>query len=148
MAAVDMPKTPENDDYAQTLAAKGLDPAQASAIAKRSRRPRQQEERTPDLFAPPLAASSAPAHQTRAVSSLIESSATILTEAPCGSEIAYLHAILCQVGLPRGPKAVDGMTVFERICGGAALRITAGALWDGKRLVQQPIPYRVQPTYV
>lgn len=143
-----MSKTPENDDYAKTLAAKGLDPAQASAIAKRTRRPRQPEERTPDLFALPAPVSSEPVRESRRVSSLIESATTILTEAPSSSEIAYLHAILCQVGLPRGPKAVEGMTVFERICGGAALRVTAGALWDGKRLVQQPIPYGANPRLV
>ena len=49
----------------------------------------------------------------------------------------------------RGPaKAVEGMQVFERICGGAALRVTAGALWDGKQLVQQPIPYGANPRLV
>ncbi len=82
------------------------------------------------------------------VGELLDRAATISTEPPSGSDIAYLHAILCQVGLPRGPKAVEGKTIFERICGGAALRVTAGALWDGKALVQQPIPYGANPRLV
>ena len=85
---------------------------------------------------------------SREVAELIDRSVTIATEAPSGSDIAYLHAILCQVGLPRGPKAVEGKTVFERTCGAAALRVTAGALYDGKQLVQQPIPYGANPRLV
>jgi len=43
---------------------------------------------------------------------------------------------------------VEGLQVFERSCGGAALRVTAGALWDGQQLVQQPIPYGANPRLV
>lgn len=82
------------------------------------------------------------------VGELIDRSVTIATEPPNGSDIAYLHAILCQVGLPRGPKAVEGKTTFERMCGGAALRVTAGVLWDGKQWQQQPIPYGANPRLV
>lgn len=85
---------------------------------------------------------------SRDVAELIDRSVAIATEAPSGSDIAYLHAILCQVGLPRGPKAIAGKTVFERTCGAAALRVTAGALWDGKTLVQQSIPYGANPRLV
>jgi hypothetical protein len=94
---------------------------------------------------------SPPARKRRSapdVGELLDRSVTISTEAPSGSDIAYLHAILCQVGLPRGPKAVEGKTTFERICGGAALRVTAGALWDGKDWQQQPIPYGANPRLV
>ena len=82
------------------------------------------------------------------VGELLDRARAISDTVPSGNDIAYLHAILCQVGLPRGPKAVEGKTTFERICGGAALRVTAGALWDGQTLVQQPIPYGANPRLV
>lgn len=143
----------DHDDYVQTLISKGLDPSQAREIARKS------AGRTGDLFeapapktaptpapkrAPSLRGAPVPASDSIAPA-LLDAAATIGTEPPSGSDIAYLHAIMCQVGLPRGPKAVEGLTVFERMCGGAALRVTAGALWDGEKLVQQPIPYGANP---
>lgn len=149
-----MSSSSDEDEYAQALTAKGIDPSQARAIARKTAGVRKApDSRTADLFAssqpdaaPPAIA--APAPRDTIAPTLLDAAATIGTEAPSGSDIAYLHAILCQVGLPRGPKAVEGLTVFERICGGAALRVTAGALWDGKQLVQQPIPYGANPRLV
>ena len=141
-------------EYAQALTEKGLDPAKAVEIAKRTagargKRPAA-DKSSGDLFAEAAATVTAkpPASNSLLAPSLIGSAITIDTEQPTGSEIAYLHAILCQVGLPRGPKAVAGLHVFERVCGGAALRVTAGALWNGKQLVQQPIPYGANPRLV
>lgn len=155
-----MPTQFDEEAYAQALMEKGLDPAQASELARRtgakrpaSRKPADQA--TADLFAattdkPKTRKPKAPPPALRepVAPTLIDAAATIGSENPSGSDIAYLHAILCQVGLPRGPKAVEGVTVFERMCGGAALRVTAGALWDGKQLVQQPIPYGANPRLV
>lgn len=104
-----------------------------------------------DLPEPPQPTPPGPVRKRRRapdVGELLDRASRIATTPPSGTDIAYLHAILCQVGLPRGPKAVEGKTVFERICGGAALRVTAGALWDGQRLVQQPIPYGANPRLV
>ena len=149
-------KTVHDRDYAAKLVAAGLDPAKAREIAKRTER----SERTPkadgqaDLFseaAEPAKASTKPPGPKPVKSvrpALLDAAGVIMQDEPTGSDIAYLHAILCQVGLPRGPKAVEGLQVFERICGGAALRVTAGALWDGKSLVQQPIPYGANPRLV
>ena len=149
-------KTVRDRDYAAKLVAAGLDPAKAREIAKRTER----SERTPkadgqaDLFseaAEPAKASTKPPRPKPVKSvrpALLDAAGVIMQDEPTGSDIAYLHAILCQVGLPRGPKAVEGLQVFERICGGAALRVTAGALWDGKSLVQQPIPYGANPRLV
>lgn len=141
----------DEDEYARELAAKGLDPAQAAEIARRTATV-QKQGRTPRK---PAAAGSgavfaAPVRtpEPKRDSGLIDSSATILTDEPTGSDIAYLHAILCQVGLPRSPQAVEGLTVFERVCGGAALRVTAGALWNGRELIQQPIPYGANPRLI
>lgn len=145
----DSQNTDGNQEIAAKLVAAGVDPAKAADVARRTKRP-PKTERQPDLFAPPPA----PVQQKQlpatrpAEASLLDTAGVILQDEPTGSDIAYLHAILCQVGLPRGPKAVEGLQVFERICGGAALRVTAGALWDGKQLVQQPIPYGANPRLV
>ena len=69
---------------------------------------------------------------------LIESSAEIADKRPEGDEVAFMHSILCQIGLPRS--AVKGRE-FERCSGGAALVVSAGRLWNGRELVQQPVPY-------
>lgn len=146
----------DDDEYAAALKAKGLDPAQAAEIARRTagrRKPDKAQPATTDLFSTaPDAPAQPPAITTpkreTIAPTLLDAAATIGTDAPSGSDIAYLHAILCQVGLPRGPKAIEGLTVFERMCGGAALRVTAGALWDGENLVQQPIPYGANPRLV
>ena len=59
------------------------------------------------------------------------------------SEIVYQHGIFCQVGLPR--TKVKDKRVFERDFKNASLRIEAGALWDGKQWVDQPIPSGPKP---
>ncbi len=54
----------------------------------------------------------------------------------------FLHAGLCQVGLPRSQ--VKALT-FERTSGKASLLLEAGKLWDGQEWVQQPLPYGTRP---
>lgn len=53
---------------------------------------------------------------------------------------SFVHAILCQCGLPRS--RVQG-EIFERTSGNASLRLRSGALWDGSKgmWVQQALPY-------
>ena len=75
-----------------------------------------------------VAAEKQPTKVTPNEQRLIEARAEILGEPPRGSEIAYLHAVLAQVGLPgKSPKA----RVFERTAPGVSLRLEAGALWGG-----------------
>ncbi|MDO9146496.1 MAG: replication protein RepA [Hydrogenophaga sp.] len=83
---------------------------------------------------------------------VIDVAAKIADERPSGEDMAFMHAIMCQVGLPRskvGHKTADGKWVdaleFERQCGGAGLNVAAGKLWDGKQFVQQPVPYGALP---
>lgn len=83
---------------------------------------------------------------------IVTVSAKIADELPSGEDMAFMHSIMCQVGLPRskvGGKNAEGKWVdaieFERQCGGAALSVAAGKLWDGKQFVQQPIPYGALP---
>lgn len=71
---------------------------------------------------------------------LIDSAADIMQEE--AAEIEYQHGILCQVGLPR--KKTEGR-VFERSFKNASIRIRAGELWDGKKWVEQPVPYGPKP---
>ena len=62
--------------------------------------------------------------------------------ADIGGEPQFLHAVLCQVGLPRRQTEAR---VFERTSGAASLRIEAGTLNDGARWVEQPLPYGAKP---
>lgn len=76
---------------------------------------------------------------------LLDVAAEIATTPPAGEDMAYMHSVMCQVGLPRSK--VDA-TSFERHSGGATLLVEAGKLWDGKQFVQQPIPYGPMPRLV
>lgn len=73
---------------------------------------------------------------------LVNIAAQIATDRPDDEDRAFMHSIMCQVGLPRSK--VDGLS-FERTSGGAGLLVEAGKLWDGKQFVQQPIPYGTSP---
>jgi hypothetical protein len=69
--------------------------------------------------------------------------ATIMQEAPDRAD--FLHAILCQVGMPR--KATPGR-VFERSSGGASMMLEAGKLWTGRTWREVPLPYGTRPRLV
>ena len=73
---------------------------------------------------------------------IVQLSAHIMEGPPAKPE--FLHAGLCQVGLPRSPTTA---TTFERKSGKASLLLEAGKLWDGVReeWVQQPLPYGTRP---
>ncbi|HBC0377620.1 TPA: hypothetical protein I3324_004811, partial [Enterobacter asburiae] len=73
---------------------------------------------------------------------LIEAGAEIATTPPSGEDMAFTHAVLCQVGLPRAK--VEGRE-FMRQSGAAWVNVQAGWLDEGKGPVQQPIPYGVMP---
>ncbi len=82
------------------------------------------------------------ATRTKRDAQIITASAQIADAPPSGDDMAFMHALMCQVGLPRSK--VAGLE-FERQCGNAALSVSAGKLWDGKQFVQQPIPYGALP---
>ena len=73
---------------------------------------------------------------------LIEAGAEIATNPPSGEDMAFTHAVLCQVGLPRAK--VEGRE-FMRQSGSAWVNIQAGYLDEGHGPVLQPIPYGVMP---
>lgn len=101
------------------------------------------DSRTLDLFG--ATDSDSPLSLTRREEKFVNSCVEISTNAPSGDDMAFFHAIMCQVGLPR--RSVTG-TEFERVCGGVALNVNAGKLWDGKKFVQQPIPSGAMPRLV
>jgi hypothetical protein len=96
--------------------------------------------------AKPLAAVIPPKPNTKSLTQreerLLDVSAKIAGERPDDEDRAYIHSIMCQVGLPRSK--VDGNS-FERQSGGVGLLVEAGKLWDGTQFVQQPIPYGTMP---
>lgn len=73
---------------------------------------------------------------------LIDASALIATEPPNGEDMAFTHAVLCQVGLPRSK--MDGRE-FMRQSGAAWVNVQAGYLDEGNGPVMQPIPYGAMP---
>lgn len=61
---------------------------------------------------------------------------------PTSEDMAFTHAVLCQVGLPRSKVAGES---FLRKSGTAWVNVQAGMLDEGKGPVQQPIPYGAIP---
>ncbi len=74
---------------------------------------------------------------------VVAAGATMMQEAPDRAD--FLHAILCQVGMPR--KATPGR-VFERSSGGASMMLEAGKLWTGRTWREVPLPYGTRPRLV
>lgn len=60
-------------------------------------------------------------------------------DANSADAVAYCHAVLAQIGLPRSPQKTR---VWERVNGDAAMAILAGGLYDHRRKerVEQPLP--------
>lgn len=127
----------------------------AAAKAAATPAPRSPKEDTrPAKVKPPKAVKAMPASlavieqkaktapPTKRETKLVAASAEIAGARPDGDDLAFMHTIMCQVGLPRSK--VDGST-FERHSGNAALLVEAGKLWDGEKFVQQPIPYGPMP---
>jgi replication initiator protein len=56
--------------------------------------------------------------------------------------IEFLHAVLCQVGLPRSSTKER---IFERNNGKASIRVESGALYKGGKWIEQQLPYGAKP---
>src|SRR3954470_23290428 len=70
---------------------------------------------------------------------------TVRETVPGEEDIAYLHAVLTQVSLPR--RKMDER-FFERRSGNASLRIDAGVIDNGSKFEEQPLPYGPMPRYM
>ena len=75
-------------------------------------------------------------------SKLLTASTDIYGTQPTGDDMAFTHAVFCQVGLPRAK--AEGRE-FMRQSGTAWVNVQAGWLDEGRGPVQQPIPYGVMP---
>ena len=82
---------------------------------------------------------------TPAQKKLIEATAEIALQPATADDACYLHAVLCQVGMPR--KRTAGNT-FERTNGSVSMFLTAGTIFDGHKRIQQPLPYGPKPRLV
>ena len=73
---------------------------------------------------------------------LLDVATEIYGNSPRGDDMAFTHAVFCQVGLPRS--RVDGRE-FMRQSGAAWVNVQAGYLDEGQGPVQQPVPYGALP---
>lgn len=78
--------------------------------------------------------------------------AKLKTAPPAPAEIlpgddspAFLHAVLCQLGLPRSPLDTRD---FTRTSGSASLRLEAGQWFNGRAWEAQPLPSGTRPRLV
>lgn len=133
--------------YQQHLEGRGIPPSQAAALAERV-------EYNPELYpaqirsldivlSTPLEhAKPLPQAATRRERKLLDAGVLIASVPPTGADMAFTHAVLCQVGLPRSK--VEGRE-FLRQSGKAWVNVQAGFLDEGAGPVMQPIPYGAMP---
>lgn len=79
---------------------------------------------------------------TKRENELVAVSAEIMGQSPTGNDFAFMHAVMCQVGLPRAK--VEGER-FMRQSGAAWVNVQAGFLDEGHGPVLQPVPYGPMP---
>ncbi len=71
---------------------------------------------------------------------MITAISEIWQDSPFG--VVYQHSLFCQVALPRSkPQG----RIFERVYQGGIVRIEAGALYDGRKFIDQPVPSGPKP---
>lgn len=83
------------------------------------------------------------AHIPATVRRVVLASDTIQQELPDRTD--FLHSVLCQVGMPR--RKTEGR-IFERESGSVSIMLEAGHLWNGRKFVEQPLPYGTRPRLV
>jgi hypothetical protein len=84
-----------------------------------------------------------PSPLPKRVTRLIDAAESIRQEPP--ERMDFLHAVLCQLGLPRS--RTESRT-YERRSGNASLLLEAGKLYDGRQWTDHPLPYGATPRLV
>jgi Plasmid encoded RepA protein len=74
---------------------------------------------------------------------VVDDRAVVLSEG--SGDPQFLHAVLCQLGLPRSPTP---NRAFERTSGRASLLLQAGKSFDGRQWIDQPLPSGTRPRLV
>ncbi|HHC0440434.1 TPA: replication protein RepA [Salmonella enterica] len=161
------PETFDEATYRERLIKAGIAPDDAASVAAKTAQARGKRDRSPlnvgaSLNLPPAVkdavqrveraqekatpAKKASAGRALTLSKqegkLLEVATDIATTPPSGQDMAFTHAVLCQVGLPRAK--VEGRE-FMRQSGAAWVNVQAGYLDEGKGPVLQPLPYGVMP---
>ena len=70
---------------------------------------------------------------------------SVVLASDSGGDPHFLHAVLCQLGLPRNPTT---SRTFERTSGRASLSLQAGRTFDGLKWMDQPLPSGTRPRLV
>lgn len=96
------------------------------------------EHMTIDMFGDPEAKPASPILRR-----LVNATADIALDPP--ESVDFLHAVLCQVGMPRSRTE---SRLFERHSGSASMILEAGRLWKRGRWEEQPLPYGTRPRLV
>jgi hypothetical protein len=135
----------DSTDYAQRLVQAGLAADVAVAVAQKTQHVGEPPT-TADLFSPDLSVGAPKRRATKkpgkADDRLIKTAAEIAIEDVSGDDMAFTHAVFCQVGLPRAK--IEGRE-FLRQSGSAWISVQAGWLDEGRGPVEQPIPYGPLP---
>lgn len=71
---------------------------------------------------------------------ILDSAVSISADEP--DLICFQHSVFAQVGLPRSK---PNRRVWEQTYQNSIVRLDAGVLFDGKKLVEQPLPYGPKP---
>lgn len=137
-------------EFRAELIARGTDPKTAATVAARTAAGRAGY----DLFSQVAEPKDIPAAKVQMAkkakqssltvreSKLLDAGVMIAANPPTGEDMAFTHAVLCQVGLPRAK--VEGRD-FIRRSGNVELVVSAGYLTEGREMVLQPIPYGAIP---
>ncbi len=86
---------------------------------------------------------------TKATLELIETGQLIFDEPATKENAAFMHVVLCHLGMPRSPRReryFDRYYVTPHFHGAVAME--AGRLWNGKQFVEYPLPYGVKPRHI
>jgi len=73
----------------------------------------------------------------------IKAATEIMSEAP--EDIDYMHAVMCQVSMPR---RAHKELVFRRSSGDCGISLEAGTLWVNGKFAQQQLPYGSRPRII
>ena len=103
--------------------------------------PQQAPAQQPSIV-PAIQQGDSPLARSKRSDKLLHAGHEIATMQPTGNDMAFTHAVLCQVGLPRSKV---NAREFYRQSGEMWINVQAGWLDEGHGPVAQPVPYGAMP---